>query len=104
MAVGDGAVPSHALRTGSGWGVPDAPADALTGAGEDFVLAALDFMPELAGAGVSFGVSVGDDIVEVAAGFDGGEEVPADVGLGFWGSRGYLSTLAQLQVPPYVRH
>ena len=34
-----------------GWRVPIPPADALAGAGEDFVLAVLDFVPELAGVG-----------------------------------------------------
>ena len=43
VAVGDGAV--------VGGGVPDAPADALAGTGEDFVLAVFDFVPELAGIG-----------------------------------------------------
>jgi hypothetical protein len=43
VAVGDGAV--------VGGGFPDAPADALAGAGKDLVLAALDLVPELAGVG-----------------------------------------------------
>jgi hypothetical protein len=76
VAAGDGAV--------VGGGLLDAPADALAGAGEDFILAALDLVPELAGVGLPCHcVSFGDDIVAVASGLDGAEEGPAEVGFGF---------------------
>jgi hypothetical protein len=72
VAVGDGAV--------VGRSVPDAPADALAGAGEDFVLAVFDFVPELAGVGHSC-LSSGEAILSIAAGFYGAEEVPAEARL-----------------------
>jgi hypothetical protein len=45
MPMSDWAVVSGAL--------PDAPLDALARAGQDFILAVLDFVPELAGVGDS---------------------------------------------------
>lgn len=75
--MGDGAVVSR--------GLPDTPADALSGTRDDLVLAALDLVPELAGVGFTYHcVSFGDDIVAVASALDGAEEGPARVGLGFW--------------------